>query len=153
MSCQFEPDLTAFLDRELAPLRKKQLEAHLLSCGGCSATLSLLRRAVAQLSGLPELSPSFGLRRRVMARLEEPATLGEKLWALFRPSVLMPALGMAAALATVAGLFATRPALKLDPEAVYLARNMEMIEDYEVLGLEPEDLELVENLHELEALP
>ncbi|MBI3181440.1 MAG: zf-HC2 domain-containing protein [Myxococcales bacterium] len=152
MSCEIEQDLTAFLDGELPELRAKQVEAHLPGCPSCAGTLSLIRRTVLQLAALPELSPSLALRRKVMARLDEPSGLTERLRALFRPAVLMPALGMAAA-ASVAVVLSVGPESRLDPEQMYVAMNMEMLEDFEVVGLEPEDVEVVTHLHELEALP
>jgi hypothetical protein len=41
-----------------------------------------------------------------------------------------------------------------DPAVMELAANLEVAEDYELLGLDSaEDLEVVANLHELEEMP
>jgi hypothetical protein len=82
-----------------------------------------------------------------------PLPLRERLRALLRPSVLVPAAGLAA----VAGLALSlagpaEPSLEmLDAGTLELAMNLEVVEDYDVLGLERgEDLEVIAHLHELE---
>jgi anti-sigma factor RsiW len=154
MSCPFEEDLTAYVDEELPPARRAEVEAHLRGCAGCGATEALLRRTVTQLAELPELIPSPSTRCEVLAKIEAlPPTLRERLLALMRPTVLVPAAGLAA----VAGLalYTTalnEPALEVtDAGTLELAMNLEVVEDYEVVGLEDgEDLEVIAHLHELE---
>ncbi|MFP2910865.1 hypothetical protein ACLESD_38690, partial [Pyxidicoccus sp. 3LFB2] len=74
-----------------------------------------------------------------------------------RPAVLVPSAGLAAALAVsllMAGPGVDAPPELADPAVMELAANLEVAEDYEVLGLDSaEDLEVVANLHELEELP
>ncbi|MFP2934653.1 anti-sigma factor family protein, partial [Pyxidicoccus sp. 3LG] len=48
MSCHYEEDLTAYVDGELPPARRAEVEAHLGTCAGCGATHALLRSAVAR---------------------------------------------------------------------------------------------------------
>ncbi len=154
MSCAFEEELTAYIDGELAPARRAEVEAHLGGCAGCQGTEALLRRTVARMAELPGYTPSPAMRREVLAKLDAlPPGLGERLRALLRPSVLVPAAGLAA----VAGLALytaapSEPALDVaDAGTLELAMNLEVVEDYEVLGLdESEDLEVVAHLHELE---
>ncbi|AKJ01094.1 putative zinc finger protein [Archangium gephyra] len=154
MSCPYEEDLTAYVDGELASARRAELEAHLGGCAGCQGTEALLRRTVASMAGLPEYTPSPAMRREVLAKLDAlPPTLGERLRALLKPSVLVPAAGLAA----VAGLAlytATpgEPTLDVaDAGTLELAMNLEVVEDYDVVGLEnDEDLEVIASLHELE---
>jgi anti-sigma factor RsiW len=152
MSCGFEEELTAYVDGELPPTRHNEVEAHLPGCSDCQSTVALLKRTVAGLAHVPELPPSPATRREVLARVEAlPAPLKERLLALLRPSVLVPAAGLAA----VAGLLvysAGEPRLEVgDPGTLELAMNLEVVEDYEVVGLDSsEDLEVVAHLHELE---
>jgi anti-sigma factor RsiW len=154
MSCPFEEELTAYVDEELPPGRRAEVEAHLRGCAGCGATEALLRRTVTRLAELPELIPSPSTRREVLAKVEAlPPTLRERLLALLRPTVLVPAAG----LAVVAGLtlYTTapnEPALEeTDAGTLELAMNLEVVEDYEVVGLDDgEDLEVIAHLHELE---
>ncbi|MFP2908626.1 anti-sigma factor family protein, partial [Pyxidicoccus sp. 3LFB2] len=50
MSCGFEEDLTAYVDGELPPARRVEVEAHLGACAGCRAMHALLGTAVARLA-------------------------------------------------------------------------------------------------------
>ena len=61
MSCPFEEDLTAYVDTELPPARRAEVEAHLRGCAGCQGTEALLRRTLARLAELPEPVPSTAL--------------------------------------------------------------------------------------------
>ncbi len=103
---------------------------------------------------LPEPAVSTATRRQLLAKLDAlPPTTRERLRALLRPWVLVPALGLAA----VAGLvlftsLPREPALEVtDAGTLELAMNLEVVEDYDVVGLEDaEDLEVVAHLDELE---
>lgn len=158
MSCRFEEDLTAFVDQELPAARRAEVAQHLPGCAECRATETLLRGAVAQLSYLPEVPFSPALRRAVLTKVEGPQTLGEHLGALLRRSPLLaPAVGAAAAAALVAVVVGAprHPEPRLDePDSLYLAQNMEMLSDYEVVGLDQvDDLDVVAHLRELEVQP
>jgi anti-sigma factor RsiW len=165
MSCTFEEDLTAYVDRELPPLKVRQLEGHLPGCRSCSATLALLRRTVSALEAMPAFAPSPQLRRAVLTRIsQEPPSLLDRLRGWLRPQLLVPALSAAALLAV--GVVATQrirrqelptqdaPLLVADASELELAQNLDLVEDLDVVGLEsPEDLEVVEHLDELEGQP
>jgi len=154
MSCPFEEDLTAYIDAELPPARRVEVETHLRGCVECQGTEALLRRTLARLAELPEPIPSTATRREVLAKLEAlPPPLWERLRALLRPTVLVPAAGLAA----VAGLalYAAAPSEPLlevpDAGTLELAMNLEVVEDYDVVGMDDgEDLEVIAHLHELE---
>ncbi|RKH45186.1 anti-sigma factor family protein [Corallococcus llansteffanensis] len=156
MSCAYEEDLTAYVDGELPPPHRARVEAHLGTCADCQQTERLLRVTVARMAELPAFTPSPSARREVLARLDAlPPTWRERLASLLRPGVLVPSLGVAAA-AVLAVLVVGRgggesTALdEWDPGALEVATNLELVEDYEVLGLDSsDDLEVVENLHEL----
>ena len=155
MSCGFEEDLTAYVDGELPPARRAEVETHLGTCAGCRATHALLRNAVARLADLPAFEPSPHTRRAVLAKLDAlPVPWWERLKGLLRPVVLVPSVGLAAAVVValrVVGPGAEAPPELADPAVMELAANLEVVEDYEVLGLDSaEDLEVVANLHELE---
>jgi anti-sigma factor RsiW len=154
MSCPFEEDLTAYVDGELPHERRAEVETHLSGCAGCQGTEALLRRTVARMAELPEFTPSTATRREVLAKVDAlPRPLGERLRALLRPTVLVPAAGLAAVAGLALYTTAPRePALEVpDAGTLELAMNLEVVEDYEVLGLdESEDLEVVAHLHELE---
>lgn len=154
MSCRHEEDLTAWVDGELPPLQARALETHVAGCDSCTATVALLRKTVALLPTLPALEPSAALRRKVLAQLDEPESrLRAWLSSLLAPKVLAPALGVAAA-AAVTWVALDRRAterLTFEPEQLAVAQNMEVLEDFEVLGLESaDDLEVVARLDELD---
>jgi anti-sigma factor RsiW len=158
MSCEFEEDLTAYLDRELPPLRHRQLEAHLPSCQGCTDTVALLRRTLEAVASLPAFVPPAQLRRDVLHRIsEEPRGWLDRLKAALRLGVLVPALALGAAvLVAVVAVNGLGPDLPAEDDAVdlELAANLELVEDLDVLGLEsPEDLEVLQHLDELEGQP
>jgi len=154
MSCAFEEELTAYIDGELPPPRRTEVEAHLGTCAECRSTEALLRRTLTQLEALPEFKPSLDTRRAVLAKVDAlPPPLRERLKALLRPSVLVPSLGLAAAvgLAIIYTGHESRGLDELDAGTLELAANLELVEDYDIVGLDSsEDLEVIENLHELE---
>lgn len=158
MSCGFEEDLTAYVDGELPPARRVAVEAHLGTCAGCRTTHALLSHAVARMAELPAFEPSPHTRRAVLAKLDAlPTPWWERLKGLLRPAVLVPSAGLAAALGVallMAGPRVDAPPELADPVVMELAANLEVAEDYELLGLDSaEDLEVVANLHELEEMP
>ncbi|RKH22128.1 hypothetical protein D7Y13_22050 [Corallococcus praedator] len=156
MSCTYEEDLTAYVDGELPPPHRARMEAHLGTCAECQQTERLLRVTVARMAELPDFTPSPSARREVLARLDAlPPTWRERLSSLLRPGVLVPSAGVAATAVLallVAGRANVDPAAleELDAGALEVATNLELVEDYEVLGLDSsDDLEVIENLHEL----
>ena len=158
MSCTYEEDLTAYVDRELPELRTRHLEAHLPGCGECQRTVDLLRRTVAQLAALPAFETSPALRRAVLNRIDEGPKGLAALWAaLSRPQVAGPVLAAATAMGVLAAVglrhhpFVPEPS---DLAQLEVAANMEVLEDMDVLGLDnPDDLEVVAHLDELEGRP
>lgn len=158
MSCEFEEELTAFVDGELPPLLAKQVEGHVAGCAECAATVRQVRGAAAQLSllGAQASAPSPALRRAVLSRLAEPVGLAATLRAFWRPAVLLPGLGLAMAATVAVVVLAARPAeAPLDsPEQALFAQVGDELVDFDVVGLESlDDLEVVQHLHELEATP
>ncbi|HYH95133.1 anti-sigma factor family protein [Hyalangium sp.] len=154
MSCAFEEELTAYVDGELPSARRTEVEAHLGTCAECRSTETLLRHTLASLAALPEFKPSADTRRAVLAKVDAlPLPLRERLKALLRPSVLMPSLGLAAVVGLAVVYTGSEPqGLDVtDAGALELAANLELVEDYDIVGLDSsEDLEVIEHLHELE---
>jgi anti-sigma factor RsiW len=152
MSCTVEDDLTAYVDGELSIVEAARVRTHLATCSGCQATEALLRRTVAELSALPAFEPSVGLRRRVLTEVETlPRPWAQRLRHLLRPAVLAPAgvaLATAAVVAVVAGQRAQQERAERGAELA-VAENYELLTDYEVVGLAPDDLEVVEQLDQL----
>jgi anti-sigma factor RsiW len=154
MSCAFEEELTAYIDGELPAPRRAEVETHLGTCSECRSTEALLRRTLTQMAALPEFKPSPDTRRAVLAKVDAlPLPLRERLRALLRPAVLVPSLGLAAAvgLAIVYSGHDSQGMDVTDAGALELAANLELVEDYDVVGLDnADDMEVIEHLHELE---
>ncbi|AKQ68701.1 hypothetical protein A176_005613 [Myxococcus hansupus] len=158
MRCgDFEDDVTAYVDGELPAARSAQVRAHLDACAACRATETLLRATVARMAELPAFEPSPATRREVFAKLDAlPTPWSERVRRWLRPAVLVPATGLAAVLAVSLRMMAPGPDAALgmeDASVIELAANLELAEDYEVLGLtDMDDVEVVTKLHELEVV-
>lgn len=149
---QLEADLTAYVDGELDPARAAAVAEALAGDPDLRALEARLRASATLLQGLatPEASPA--LRRAVLAAVEAP-TWRERLAAWLSPPRVGLALAGAAAAAAV--WVGARPAgFGGDEEKLLVAQHLELLEDYEVLGLDDAgDLEVVAALHELEVRP
>lgn len=154
MSCTVEDELTAYVDGELSVVEAARVRTHLVSCADCRATETLLRRTMAELAALPAFEPSVGLRRRVLSEVEAmPRPWPERLRAWFRPTVLAPLAGVAfagvVALVAVGRFDAARNASVERGAELAVAEHYDLLTDYEVVGLSPDNLEVVEHLDQL----
>ena len=149
MTRDWTQELTAYVDGELSELEAKALEAELAQNPSLRRVEQALRRTVALVEAMPAPAPSAALRRAVLERIDAP-TLGERLRALFTPGRLGIA-GLAAAAAVAAVVVAQPKDMPGDEEHLFLAQNMEVIEDLDLVGLDSaDDLDVVASLHELE---
>ena len=58
-NCQnIQPDLSAYVDGELTPSRRAEIEAHVASCPDCQRELAGLRTLAAGVAALPRLQPA-----------------------------------------------------------------------------------------------
>jgi anti-sigma factor RsiW len=153
MSCTIEDELTAYVDGELSAVEAARVRSHLTSCSDCRSTESLLRRTVTQLAALPSFEPSSALRRRVLAQVEGlPRPWPERMRSWLRPSALAPA-GVALATAALVAVVMGQRTMSARAERraeLAVAENYELLSDYEVVGLDPADLDVVEHLDQLE---
>jgi anti-sigma factor RsiW len=154
---QLALDLTAYVDGELSELDARRIEEALKADPELAALERRLRKAVTVVEKMEAPAPSLALRRAVLGRIDEPTAL-ERLKAFFTLPRLVPAAGLAAAAAiAVVVVMKNRhheAPLGQDAEALVLAENMDVVEDLDLMGLEnPDDLEVVANLKELEATP
>jgi hypothetical protein len=69
MSDQWTDRLSEYLDDELAPAERAELEAHLRHCVACGAVLADLRRIVTRARGLEEREPEHDLWPGIAARI------------------------------------------------------------------------------------
>ncbi len=149
-----EAELTAYVDGELSELDAKRVEAALAADPALAAKEQQLRAVVAAVEALPAPEPSQALRRAVLNGLDQAPTIGERLAAWLTPARWMPAAGLAAAAVAVVVLTRGEPGTPLngaDDEQLYVATNMEVLEDLDLAGLEsPDDLEVIAQLNSLE---
>ncbi|MEX2206180.1 MAG: zf-HC2 domain-containing protein [Myxococcota bacterium] len=146
--------LVAYLDEELGPAERAELETHLAGCEACQAALAAERRLTVALASLPAVEPPRDFEARFWARLaregegggarvarerDPPASFFERLFS--RRFAL--SLGGAAA-AAVALVLALRVPSEPDVDLQIVANG----EDLELL--EDPDLELIEVVDVLE---
>ena len=151
-----EDELTAYVDGELSELDMQRVKAALAADPKLAALEQQLRMTVAAVEALPSPQPSQALRRAVLNGLDAPEGFSWAKW--LRPSRLMPALGMAAAAALVAVIAQqgaqVGPLHEAEEEQLYVAQNLDVLEDLDLAGLESaEDLEVIAELNSLEATP
>jgi len=68
MTCErIEELLSAYLEGELAPAEKAEVEAHLARCAECAELAALMRDEIAAAAAFPEIEPSPELLARLYA--------------------------------------------------------------------------------------
>jgi anti-sigma factor RsiW len=72
---QWTDRLSEYLDDELSPGERAQVEAHLRECAACTTVLDELRAVTVQASALPSAPPATDLWPGIEARLERRATV------------------------------------------------------------------------------
>jgi putative zinc finger protein len=70
---QWTNRLSDYIDDELPPEERADLEAHLAACAACTATLDALREVVARAGSLTPRPPAADLWPGIAPRLERPA--------------------------------------------------------------------------------
>ena len=133
MRCQrAQKWMTAAVDGELAPRRRRALDAHLAACAACRRELAVTERMLTALEGLPmEAAVSARLeqatlRRVRLAALDEAERAPASRWTRWLPlpafalataAVLVLAIGIVRRTGGVPGAPAVRPAPKVDAQA------------------------------------
>ena len=146
---EFEEDLTAYIDGELPPERKRAMEAALAKDPALRSLEQRLRQSVDLVEAMPLPESSPALRRAVLAEIGKP-TFFERWFTLPR---LLP-LGLAMAAGVTVLVVWPREEAGLDEEKLMLAQNLEVVEDLDLVDLgSAEDLDVVAQLHELEVTP
>ncbi len=124
--------MTAAVDGELSPRRRRALDGHLAACAACRRELAVTERMLAALEGLPmEAAVSARLeqatlRRVRLAAADEAERAPASRWRLWLPlpafalataAVLVLAIGIVRRAGEVPGPPAVRPAPKVDAQA------------------------------------
>jgi anti-sigma factor RsiW len=141
MTCdERRADLILYLDGELGPAERTELEAHLATCPVCPGILEAERRLSGALGALPGLEPSGDFEARFWARVaREQEAPGRGFAGLFSRRLVLALGGVsAAALALVIALrVGPRPRSEPEPDLQIVANS----EDYELL--EDPDLDVI----------
>ena len=114
MNCpQIQTELSAYVDGELPPSIRAEVEAHIEGCAACRKRLAELRKLVEGVAALPKLQPAPQFLAAVRRKIAHGETPEQKNWIdlLFRPVwVKVPIEAMAVvAILVVATVLITPP--------------------------------------------
>jgi hypothetical protein len=102
--------LSAYLDGEVSPAQRVEIDAHLADCPRCRAALAELERTIGHIRNLPRVEAPPWLAAKTMARVREVAETRSSLWQrLFFPlGVKLPLEAVAIVFLCVTGYYLTR---------------------------------------------
>ena len=92
MHTEWTDRLSDYLDEELTPAERRDVEAHVAGCSECAAVLDDLRRVVARAKTIDARPPQADLWPRIAERIERPAT---RRFAFTLPQALAASLAIA----------------------------------------------------------
>jgi anti-sigma factor RsiW len=130
--------LSAYVDDELAPAERAELETHLAGCPACREALAAERRLSSQLAALPAPVPPGDFEARFWARIargEAAGSGGALAWigGLLRPRRLVALGGIAAAAVALVLVLRGQPEtpdlewqIAADPEAFELLQDPDL---------------------------
>jgi hypothetical protein len=138
--------LNDYLERDLPPSVRREVDAHLTECAACTSTLRELERTVGLLRRMPDPEPPPYLTQAVMARVAEgEATVWSParfLQRLMQPALAMPLAGALVGLlafASLQGGSGTGPTAEAPSAAAVVARTAPPPTDYGFrAGIAPE---------------
>jgi anti-sigma factor RsiW len=150
-SCEkIRREIVAYIDDQLDPDLRAEVEVHLAGCQACRLRLDELEKTVARVDDLPLAIPAPDLLQRFEERLEHErkGIIGEFLIWLLRPRMLLGA-SLAACLLVVLFLV-VRPggAPVSDASELAIAGHMDLFSDYEAI----ENLDVLEDLEFIESI-
>jgi anti-sigma factor RsiW len=109
MRCERIQDLLSpYLDGDLSPNERSEVEAHLAACPDCSALLVLLRSAVESFAAFPEVELSNDLKAKLAAIPGRPKRARVSLDFLFKPA-LQPVLAAATGFLMLFSVYTVSP--------------------------------------------
>jgi anti-sigma factor RsiW len=142
MTCaERRESLSAYVDDELAPGERAELDAHLAGCATCREALAAQRRLAEQLAGLPAAAPPGDFEARFWARIAREQEAGASgggalawLGGLLRPRRLAAIGGLAAAAVALVLVLRGAPEngtdidwqIAADPEAFELLQDPDL---------------------------
>ena len=96
MSDQWTDQLSDYLDGELPPDQRAELEAHLMQCVSCGAVLADLKRIVARARSLDDREPDRDLWPDIAERIGAKATRQPRRWNFSLPQLAAAGIALAA---------------------------------------------------------
>jgi anti-sigma factor RsiW len=147
--CHNEALLSAYLDGELPATTEADLRRHLSACSTCRQRLEELRQADTAVQGIAPIEPSEDFERTFWRRIDELEEKGGRSdRVFFRIFSRWPALapGMTAVCLVFLLIFMGRVG-DLTPEEVFIAQNMELLQEYDMI----EYLDILEQWDALES--
>ena len=88
MTCErFEELLSAYLEGDISPEEKREMDAHLASCPACAELLTVFRETQEALKGFPEAEPSPALIARLYGIPEKKSFFKPVFDFLLRPAL------------------------------------------------------------------
>lgn len=69
---RYEDQVSAYVDDELTPEARAEIESHVAACGSCATLVADLRRLGSEARAMPLLAPSRDLWPAIEARIEAP---------------------------------------------------------------------------------
>ena len=141
--------LSALLDRELSSTNEDAVRRHLETCLLCQKRVEALQRTDESIQSMAQIEPSADFDRTFWRRideLEEQETRGTRIF--FRICSRWPALAIGLIAVCLASLliYTGRVGENLTPEEVFIAQNMELLQDYNMI----EHLDMLEQWDVLE---
>lgn len=81
MACpSYKEKISSYLDGQLGPEEKAEVDGHLKSCSRCREYYDELSLSVSRLKNLQEVEPPPWLKQKVMARIREEAGSEKRFW-------------------------------------------------------------------------
>lgn len=96
MSEHWTEKLSDYLDGELPPDQRAELEAHLRQCVACGAVLADLKRIVARAQSLEDREPAHDLWPGIAARIGAAAARQPRRWSFSIPQLAAAGIALAA---------------------------------------------------------
>lgn len=164
--CRLSKTLSAYMDGELPKNGMDRMRRHLADCPACRSHLKTLQSTRKLMMEMEDIIPSSDFDKRFLEKLSAvsaPAELQQTPQADIRPApgifhqlkTFLLSTWRPYALGTVAAgvlaffiLNVQDDAGRLEPEDIFLAENLEILQEYEILS----DLEFFEYLEGIDAL-
>ncbi len=147
--CKDQSLLSAMLDGELSQEETHAVERHLAQCAECRQRLAALEQTDELLRTVPALEPSAGFNRTFWQKVDQlEARSTRRNWFRYLFTGWRPLLAGGLAGLVAAVFIAYGPQKALTPEEMFIAENIEFLDEFEVIR----HLDMLESWEVLEAM-